>query len=383
MQGKRQHVHICPQCGSGLWRVHRHLGDRVVSLFRNVHRYRCQNIDCGWEGTTVRPPTAASTSARRARSARRVLAGTVVALVGLASIRFVAEHQAPPARPQLCDLSTSLRYVPAGESYDGFDLPLDSPVAPSPAAGLTLRSGCAWGVPGRSPYRGSVREALAAARLPEDVVHKIDAMVARRAVSGRVEISRDHIRTVDGRRNFDSKIVAMGFGRTMCFATRVNFTPGHLEYADLYDATDATGRNYAVMVPYVCGNVSVLAERAERPEVASAAAGPFAGSPQSSPVPGVPGTPGGRRASRLDSRPLSGGIPDARNGDGGVWVAPETPGSDGGGKDGNGQCEPPGNGGGTRTVAEPATLALVLAALALLGLGRRLGSADERGRRLR
>jgi hypothetical protein len=172
----------------------------------------------------------------------------------------------------------------------------------------------------------------------------------------------------------------MGFGRTMCFATRVNFTPGHLEYADLYDATDAAGRNYAVMVPYVCGNVSVLAERAERPEVASAGAGPMVGSPQSTPVPGIPGTAGGRRASRLDSRPLSSGVPDARSGDGGVWVAPETHGSNGGGSGGNGQCEPPGNGGGTRTVAEPATLALVLAALVLLGVGRRLPVVKGRGR---
>jgi hypothetical protein len=91
-------------------------------------------------------------------------------------------------------------------------------------------------------------------------------MVERGLVSDRVEIRRDSIRTVSGKRRFDPTLVAMGFGNTLCFGTRVNFQPGHVERADLYDATDAAGTNFAVMVPYVCGNVSVLAERAERPD---------------------------------------------------------------------------------------------------------------------
>jgi hypothetical protein len=379
MQVKRQRMRVCPQCGAGLWRVHRHLGDRVASLFRNVHRYRCRDIDCGWEGTAVRPPAPASASAPRARGARRLLAGAVVALIAIAGVRLAWQRDAPPMPPQLCDVSSALLYVPAGQSHDGFDLLPDRAASPSAAEGLTLRSGCAWGVPGRSPYQGSVREALAAARLPAEVVDRFDALVARRAVSGRVEISRDHIRTVDGKRYFDSKIVAMGFGRTMCFATQVNFTPGHLEYADLYDATDAAGRNYAVMVPYVCGNVSVLAERAERPEDAAAGAGPMAGLARPTPTPDLPGAAGGRRASRLGSRPLSGGTFDLRRGVGGVWVAPETNGPNGGGKDGDGTCEPPASD-GTRTVAEPATLVLVVAALAFLGVGRRLAVAKSRDR---
>jgi hypothetical protein len=53
----------------------------------------------------------------------------------------------------------------------------------------------------------------------------------------------------------------MTLGKTVCFGTRVNFQPGHVEVADIYDASDATGANVTVMVPYVCGNVSVLSER--------------------------------------------------------------------------------------------------------------------------
>ena len=52
---------------------------------------------------------------------------------------------------------------------------------------------------------------------------------------------------------------------TLCFNTRVNFHDGHVEKADMYEARDARGRDYAIMVPYVCNNVSVLAERRRRP----------------------------------------------------------------------------------------------------------------------
>ena len=45
----------CPQCqrsgSSGqLMRVHRRFVDRVISLFRPLRRYRCQSMDCDWEG---------------------------------------------------------------------------------------------------------------------------------------------------------------------------------------------------------------------------------------------------------------------------------------------------------------------------------------------
>jgi hypothetical protein len=44
----------------------------------------------------------------------------------------------------------------------------------------------------------------------------------------------------------------------------VNFVEGHMEPAALYEAATADGRVLAVMVPEVCGNVSVLGQRDDR-----------------------------------------------------------------------------------------------------------------------
>ncbi len=41
----------CPRCGADLVRVRRRLVDRLLSLFAPVHRYRCRQHDCQWEGT--------------------------------------------------------------------------------------------------------------------------------------------------------------------------------------------------------------------------------------------------------------------------------------------------------------------------------------------
>lgn len=158
--------------------------------------------------------------------------------------------------------STSL--VSPGESFDGFTLPPDDDRLTKNATVLSLRRGCAWGVPGRTPYKGTVRQALVGAGLPHEVVNKIDLMVERKMVSDRVKITRDSIQTENGKRRFEPTIAAMGFGKTLCFGTRVNFPAGHVELADLYEATDGEGAKFSVMVPYVCGNVSVLAARAER-----------------------------------------------------------------------------------------------------------------------
>jgi predicted RNA-binding Zn-ribbon protein involved in translation (DUF1610 family) len=376
MKVKHLHIHACPQCGANVWRVHRQLSDRVASLFRNVHRYRCREVDCGWEGTIARPPR--RTAARRSTFARWTLAGLAASLVVIAFVRLHPDPRVVEARPGICAIETAPRYVPSGESYDGFELGQDGLSKALAGAGLSVRQGCAWGVPGRSPYKGSVKEALVAARLPEEVVSKIDSMVAHGAVSDRVEIRRDSIRTVNGKRQFDTKIVAMGFGQTLCFATQVNFRPGHVEIADLYDAQDASGTNYAVMIPYVCGNVSVLAERAERPEVASVAG---TGSPEA-------GTEGTRRPSIV-------------GGGQGVWVAPERgslfagpPGTRGGTTAGGGTTGGGNPGGGTtggggggeicrpdnsvQAVPEPGTIAVLIAALAAMSFSTRLGRRNGR-----
>lgn len=270
MLTRPKHVHACPECGAAVSRVHRHLGDRLIGLFQSVHRYRCTNPGCGWEGIVSRPSLPALAGGGSATSwSARLLWMTVGAALALAVVGGIRLHRNPgPAKAPLAasEIATEVP-VPAGESFDGLILPdNDVRVAGNPSSDLSLRRGCAWGVPGRSPYQGTVAQALSGARLPQEVVHKIEAMVERGVVSDRVEITRDSIHTTSGKRRFDPTIVAMGFGNNLCFGTRVNFHPGHVERADLYDATDAAGTNFAVMVPYVCGNVSVLAERAERPD---------------------------------------------------------------------------------------------------------------------
>ena len=201
-----------------------------------------------------------------------------MAVIGVSGLELVA-------RP-----AAGLAAAP-GESHDGLalrdrqaptggpllrvlaDPPADPPAAPVGAAsGLTLRQGCAWGQPGRQPYRGTTEQALSAAGLPHEVVRQIAAMRLAGGRSGRLAISRSAIRQVDGPRAFNPRSMAMSFGLTLCLNTRVNFAPGHVEPADLYEARDASGRMYSVMVPDVCGNVTVLGARAEGGVVAGVAA---------------------------------------------------------------------------------------------------------------
>lgn len=139
------------------------------------------------------------------------------------------------------------------------------------AAGLSLRWGCAWGNPGRNPYRGSTEQALQAAGLPAEVVADIAAQRAAGRSNQRLLIQLGSIQTESGDRTFDPRRFDMTFGMTMCRNARVNFAPGHVEGADLYEATDAQGRQHVVMVPDVCGNVSVLHEGGELGLVAGVA----------------------------------------------------------------------------------------------------------------
>jgi len=44
------HELLCPKCGAPLRRVRRRIGDRVLSLFWPLRRYRCQDVLCRWEG---------------------------------------------------------------------------------------------------------------------------------------------------------------------------------------------------------------------------------------------------------------------------------------------------------------------------------------------
>lgn len=256
----------CPSCGAPLDRVHRHVVDRWISLFRSVHRYRCVDPACGWEGVLGRDRVGAADEMRWPALLIAFAAGVLATAAVWQGVRVLQQRAAAEARAasaQVKGVEAQSRATPAGADFRGVPLPAtDARVKANPSP-LQLRHSCAWGVPGGNPYRGTVVQALAAARLPPEVVRKIADMAERGWAYDQVEISRNGIQTVNGRRRFGRDVRAMAFGDTLCFNTRVNFEPGHVEYAALYEAEDAGGKRYTVMVPYVCQNVSVLGEREE------------------------------------------------------------------------------------------------------------------------
>ena len=264
--GGRSDGFRCPVCGSEVERVHRNTVDRWVSLFRSVHRYQCTTPACGWHGLLGRDSedTAAARPTWRT-AAVWFLVGALSALAAVQATRLYLRSQNAPRTAPVALQGTELqsRSTPPGQDYDGQELPADDKRVTQNTSPLTLRQSCAWGVPGGNPYRGTVSQALIAAQLPPVVVRKISEMAERGWTSGQVEISRNGIFTVDHRRSFGNTAKSMGYGNSMCFNMRVNFKPGHVEHAALYEATDEQGRTHTVMVPYVCQNVAVLGERFE------------------------------------------------------------------------------------------------------------------------
>lgn len=256
----------CPACGGVLTRLHRDALDRFVSLFRSVHRYRCIDASCGWQGVLGRDVAGTAPAANWRTPVVWFLIGAGCTLAAVQGVRVVERSAAEAARAQAAlqrGVEALSRAALPGTDFHGSPLPpADHRVLGNPSP-LTLRHSCAWGVPGGNPYRGTVEQALAAARLPPEVVRQVADMAARGWVYDKVEISRSGIRTVKGNRDFGTQIRAMAFGNTLCFNTRVNFAPGHVEYADLYQAADSRGQTYTVMVPYVCQNASVLGAREE------------------------------------------------------------------------------------------------------------------------
>jgi len=371
MKAANRRALVCPQCGGDASPAPRRVGDRLVSTVHSVGRYRCCDEACGWEGivsNSARPPSPASrVSVRWSLLLAWMAVGLAIAMVGAGSVKVLQlMREAWLARAPAAITASLPPSVPLGESFDGLPLLHDDARTAGNTAGLSIRQGCAWGVPGRNPYRGTVTQALQAARLPEEVVRKVDVMVSLGIVSDQVVITNDSIRAVRQPRRFDSKIVAMGFANTLCFGTRVNFEPGHLEFADLYDATDAKGNNFAVMVPYVCGNVAVLAERAERDEqVAGVSMSAPGGARPLMTIPGVTADVAGAPGR------LGPGIASARNGIGGG-------GRPGGTANGPTPAEP-----GVRTVPEPATLASLIAGFAAMAVVARIARRGGGGRRKR
>lgn len=296
----------CPDCTQTLVRVRRQPADRLLrdpATGAAMGRYRCANLSCGWQGLLPRErrpqPVPVPVGARLGRQVRALklpwgrvgslmLVTATLVLVGVQGARQLLG--APPVR--------MAQALPIGEHHEGDPLPpmhpwlrpvalaaVDAATALRPAEAATsaaaaaavepldMRRGCAWGTPGRNPYRGTVEQALLHARLPPEVVKDISRKVRAHEVSDRLEIRTGRIHGVQQGREFDPQRVALSFGKSLCLNSRVNFPLGHVERADLYEATDKRGHRHAVMVPDVCGNVSVLGERGERRRALTAGGG--------------------------------------------------------------------------------------------------------------
>jgi hypothetical protein len=246
-----------------------------------MRRYRCAAAGCGWRGLLDDPgiPGAGVAVPRRAMLAMATLAGILAA----ATAGWMLHRPSAPER-----VLVGPHVVHRGTHLEGDRLPADHPVTAyvqparlereptgytnAPDAQLHLRRHCAWGLPGRNPYRGSTAQALQTAQLSPTVVQAIAADILAGRKVDRVTVRNDGIVAERSGRVFDQRRVAMTYGMTMCVDTRVNFKPGHAEGADLYEAMDDDGRIYAVMVPDVCGNVSVLGQRYVREAMPSAGA---------------------------------------------------------------------------------------------------------------
>ncbi len=263
-------------------------------------RWRCAQPECGWAGllpqpehvrlsqNTRLPDQLAALGSRARRFGRHGLLVGAAALLAAATVAWSLRQPAPEA------VMVGSHVVHRGTHLEGERLPPDHPLqellpaqaleteptgyTASPGAALRVRRHCAWGLPGRNPYRGSAVQALQTATLSPTVVKKISADIQAGRKVDRVVISNAVIRAERSGREFDPQRVAMTYGMTMCVDTRINFAGRHSEAGDLYEAMDDDGRIYAVMVPDVCGNVSVLGQRYVRETVPQPAGGASAAS---------------------------------------------------------------------------------------------------------
>ena len=271
-----KHRPSCSRCGGKVKRVHRQASELRMGAGTGMRRYACTLESCGWQG--LLPRQTRSASRRNLHTVRVRRHGWLVPLVlllavgvGVAAvtIKALGSDGAAP-------------FAPAGESHYGRPLPAAHPLqvkfveqlaamppavqsaeATAPVAGLpalTLRRQCSWGRPGGNPYKGTVEQALQAAGLPAEVVQAIALQVKNGQAVDRLDIRNGSIRAQTSGRLFDPENVAMTYGKTLCLGTRVNFVHDHVEKASLYEAADAQGQMVAVMVPDVCGNVSVIGQ---------------------------------------------------------------------------------------------------------------------------
>ena len=276
MSTSSKHRQSCARCGGAVKRVHRQAHEIRLGSGAGMRRYACTAEGCDWQGLLPRPTKPSSHRHHRTLRMRRhswwvPLVLLVLVGMGVAAVTIKA------LRPD-----TAAPFAPSGESHYGRPLPAAHPLqvkfieqlvaAPllaqssndlTPEAGLpalTLRRQCAWGRPGGNPYKGTVEQALQAAGLPAEVVQAIVLQVKNGQAVDRLDIRNGSIRALSSGRLFDPENVAMTYGKTLCLGTRVNFVHDHVEKATLYEAADAQGQMVAVMVPDVCGNVSVIGQ---------------------------------------------------------------------------------------------------------------------------
>lgn len=237
---------------------------------------RCAADGCGYDGWVPRRIRRRHTPWWTRRQTRQWAARLrpwarafgALALVGL-GVGVGAAVGAAWNRANAPTLVQQRAALPPGEYHDGDPLPAAHPLAQAAAqatAPLDVRGACVWGQPGRNPYRGSVAEALQTAHLPAAVQAQFVAKIAARQSDARLVIANDGIRDTAQTRHFAATGFAMTYGRTLCLEARVNFAAGHTEPADLYEV-HAGGRRYAVMVPDVCGNVSVITDASSSDEL--------------------------------------------------------------------------------------------------------------------
>lgn len=270
-------------------RRRRRLQDRLVTGYR---RYRCTGATCTWVGLLPRlqPPPSSAPLAAPFKAVRAWAPGRGAALWAAAVVLAAGATAWVLHKPGPEAVMVGPHVVTRGTHLEGGRLPQAHPLKtllPAQAmedepkgyledagAVLRVRRHCAWGLPGRNPYRGSAVQALQTATLSPTVVKKISADIYAGRRVDRVTIRNDGIRAHGTGREFDQKRVAMSYGMTLCIDTRVNFKGNHKEEGDLYEAMDDDGQMYAVMVPDVCGNVAVLGERYAEPETMPSPRGP-------------------------------------------------------------------------------------------------------------
>jgi hypothetical protein len=249
--GHQSSRHVCPKCGRPVYKVHRSARDRMVSMFYPVGRFHCRAEGCRWQGLLRQAPTPSRsrTSSARARTAWIVAGALLVPLIGLAvAIYWLYDEDAMPMPKAPAKLVARTPVEP------------DDPRKAAQDSVAEPRHGCVWEGPGESPYFGTLADALTAARVPIEIVRRIEIMRDSGFVTDRLEISSAGIRSTDHRRFFGHTTKAMAMGETVCFGTRIGLPPDKTSIANLYELVDDTNMRFQVMIVQIGGNVAVLGE---------------------------------------------------------------------------------------------------------------------------